>query len=98
MRQGAFALPYEVLDSESGRAMLSNTDFVVMLNQSPSNAQRLAELYKISENQQTYFTNAQPGHGLMKIGGAMIPFISTVPADTKLYRLLSTNPREGKWD
>ena len=88
----------EVLDSESGRAMLSNTDFVVMLNQSPSNAERLAELYKISENQQTYFTNAQPGHGLMKIGGAMIPFISTVPADTKLYRLLSTNPREGKWD
>ncbi|WP_304583826.1 VirB4-like conjugal transfer ATPase, CD1110 family [Acutalibacter muris] len=87
----------EVLDSESGRAMLSNTDFVVMLNQSPSNAQRLSELYKITENQRTYFTNTQPGHGLMKIGGAMIPFISTVPADTKLYRLLSTNPREGKW-
>ena len=34
----------------------------------------------------------------MKIGGAMIPFISTVPTDTKLYRMLSTNPREGKWD
>ncbi|WP_322198821.1 VirB4-like conjugal transfer ATPase, CD1110 family [Acutalibacter intestini] len=88
----------EVLDSESGRAMLSNTDFVVMLNQSPSNAQRLSELYKITENQRTYFTNTQPGHGLMKIGGAMIPFVSTIPADTKLYRLLSTNPREGKWN
>nr|WP_290462463.1 hypothetical protein [Acutalibacter muris] len=87
----------EVLDSESGRAMLSNTDFVVMLNQSPSNAQRLSELYNITENQRTYFTNTQPGHGLMKIGGAMIPFISTVPADTKLYGLLSTNPREGRW-
>ncbi len=59
----------EVLDSESGRAMLSNTDFVVMLNQSPSNAQRLSELYKITENQRTYFTNTQPGHGLMKIAG-----------------------------
>ena len=88
----------EVLASESGRAMLSNTDFVVMLNQSPSNAQQLSELYKITENQRTYFTNTQPGHGLMKIGGAMIPFISTVPTDTKLYRMLSTNPREGKWD
>lgn len=65
----------EVLDSESGRAMLSNTDFVVMLNQSPSNAQRLSELYKITENQRTYFTNTQPGHGLMKIGGAIIPFV-----------------------
>ena len=68
-----------------------------MLNQSPSNAQRLSELYNITENQRTYFTNTQPGHGLMKIGGAMIPFISTVPADTKLYGLLSTNPREGRW-
>ena len=95
---GVLRLGEEVLASESGRAMLSNTDFVVMLNQSPSNAQQLSELYKITENQRTYFTNTQPGHGLMKIGGAMIPFISTVPTDTKLYRMLSTNPREGKWD
>ncbi len=88
----------EVLESESGRAMLANTDFVVMLNQSPTNAQRLAELYKITENQETYFRDVQPGHGLLKVGGALIPFINTVPTDTKLYRLLSTNPREGKWD
>ena len=87
-----------LLAEQSGRAMLSNTDFVVMLNQSPSNAQQLSELYKITENQRTYFTNTQPGHGLMKIGGAMIPFVSTIPADTNLYRLLSTNPREGKWN
>ena len=87
----------EVLDSESGRAMLSNTDFVVMLNQSPSNAQRLAELYKINANQSSHFTNSQPGKGLMKIGGAMIPFISSIPKNTKLYSLLSTDPRDGKW-
>ena len=87
----------EVLDSESGRAMLSNTDFVVMLNQSPSNAERLADLYKITSNQEKFFSNVQPGHGLMKVGGSLIPFFSTIPAETKLYRLLSTNPREGKW-
>ena len=51
----------EVLASETGRAMLSNTDFVVMLNQSPTNAEQLAELYKISPNQKVYFTNVQPG-------------------------------------
>ncbi len=88
----------EVLASETGRAMLSNTDFVVMLNQSPTNAKQLAQLYKISANQMVYFTNVQPGHGLIKVGGALVPFISSVPKDTKLYELLTTNPRENRWD
>lgn len=88
----------EVLASESGRAMLSNTDFVVMLNQSPTNAAQLSELYKISANQEVYFRNVAPGHGLIKVGGALVPFISSMPQDTKLYSLLSTNPREARWD
>lgn len=88
----------EVLASETGRAMLSNTDFVVMLNQSPTNAAQLAELYKISPNQEIYFRNVAPGHGLIKVGGALVPFISSMPQDTKLYSLLSTNPREVRWD
>lgn len=88
----------EVLASETGRAMLSNTDFVVMLNQSPTNAEQLAELYKISPNQKAYFTNVQPGHGLIKVGGALVPFVSSIPKETKLYELLTTNPREARWD
>lgn len=88
----------EVLASETGRAMLSNTDFVVMLNQSPTNAAQLAELYKISPNQEVYFRNVAPGHGLIKVGGALVPFVSSMPTDTKLYSLLSTNPREVRWD
>ncbi|NBI18090.1 hypothetical protein D1841_10835 [Neglecta sp. X4] len=95
---GATQNTEEVLESESGRAMLANTDFVVMLNQSPTNAHRLAELYKITENQEKFFKDVPPGHGLMKVSGTLVPFVSTVPKDTKLYRLLSTNPREGKWD
>lgn len=78
--------------------MLSNTDFVVMLNQSPTNAEQLAELYKISPNQKVYFTNVQPGHGLIKVGGALVPFVSSIPKETKLYELLTTNPREARWD
>ena len=88
----------EVLATETGRAMLSNTDFVVMLNQSPTNAAQLAELYKISPNQEVYFRNVAPGHGLIKVGGALVPFVSSMPTDTKLYSLLSTNPREVRWD
>ena len=88
----------ECLRSETARLMLANTDFVVMLNQSPTNAAQLAELYKISPNQEIYFRNVAPGHGLIKVGGALVPFISSMPQDTKLYSLLSTNPREVRWD
>lgn len=88
----------EILDSESGRTMLSLSDFVVILNQSPTNAEKLSELYKISQEQEVYFRNVQPGHGLIKVGGALVPFVNHVPHDTELYKLFTTNPREGSWD
>ncbi len=88
----------EVLNSDSGRTMLSNTDFVVMLNQSATNAEKLSELYKISQNQESYFRDVQPGHGLIKVGGILVPFIASMPKETKLYKLISTNPRETRWN
>ena len=94
---GATQSVEEVLASESGRAMLANTDFVVMLNQSPANAQQLSELFGISKNQQSYFENVPPGHGLVKVGGAIVPFVGNVPRDTRCYGLMATDPREGSW-
>lgn len=86
----------EILRSEAGRAMLANSNFVVMLNQAPTNAAYLADLYKISPTQETYFTNVAPGHGLLKVGGALIPFVSEIPKDTELYKLCATDPNRGK--
>ena len=42
-----------------------------------------------------YITNAEPGHGLLRIGGALVPFSNTIPRDSELYRLMSTTPGEG---
>lgn len=39
--------------------------------------------------------NAPAGHGLIKVGGAIVPFINDFPKDTELYRLMSTKPGEG---
>ena len=41
-----------------------------------------------------YITNAEPGHGLLKMGGSLVPFANTIPRDTELYRTLSTTPGE----
>lgn len=38
---------------------------------------------------------APAGHGLIKVGGAIVPFVNDFPKDTELYRLMSTRPGEG---
>jgi hypothetical protein len=41
-----------------------------------------------------YVTNVEAGHGLLRMGGALVPFVNTIPKDTELYRLMTTTPNE----
>ena len=43
----------------------------------------------------SYITNADPGGGLIKYGGSLVPFINRFPKNTKLYQLMTTRPGEG---
>ena len=83
-----------LLDSVEASTMLSNSEFLVMLNQAASDREKLAKLLSISNEQLSYITNAEPGSGLIKHGGALVPFINKFPRDTKLYKLMSTKPSE----
>ena len=83
-----------LLDSVEASTMLSNSEFLVMLNQAASDREELAKLLSISNEQLSYITNAEPGSGLIKHGGALVPFINRFPKDTKLYKLMSTKPSE----
>ena len=75
--------------------MLSNSEFIVMLNQAASDREKLAKLLNISNEQMSYITNADAGCGLIKYGSALVPFINRFPKDTKLYQLMTTRPGEG---
>lgn len=75
--------------------MLSNSEFVVMLNQAASDRVKLADLLNISSEQMSYVTNAEAGCGLMKYGSAFVPFVNKFPRNTKLYDLITTKPGEG---
>lgn len=86
----------ECLASLTARTMLSNSDFLLIMRQSPSDAAALADLLHISENQISFLKAAEPGSGLMKVSSAIVPFIDRFPKDTKLYQLINTNPREAK--
>jgi type IV secretory pathway VirB4 component len=87
----------DLLMSELARRMLSNSDYVMMLNQAPSDRAILAKLLNISENELIYITNSDPGQGLISYSGiGLIPFIDKFPKDTQLYKLMSTNFNEIK--
>ncbi len=80
----------DLLQSHTARTMLSNSEFIVMLNQAATDRIELAKLLNISELQLSYITNVDAGHGLIKVGSSLVPFENDFPKDTKLYRLMST--------
>ena len=84
-----------LLDSVQASTMLSNSEFIVMLNQAASDREKLAKLLNISKEQMSYVTNADAGCGLIRYGSALVPFINRFPRDTELYELMTTKPGEG---
>jgi len=84
----------DILQSHTARTMLSNSEFVVMLNQAATDREELARLLNISDAELDYITNAEAGHGLIKIGSSLVPFENDFPKNTKLYKLMSTKPGE----
>ena len=86
-----------LLDSVQASTMLSNSEFIVMLNQAASDRDRLAQLLNISAEQLSYITNADAGCGLIRYGSALVPFVNRFPKDTKLYQLMTTRPGEGSF-
>lgn len=84
----------DLLQSHTARTMLSNSEFVIMLNQAASDQIELAKLLNISEQQMSYIRNADAGHGLIKYGSSLVPFANDFPKNTKLYKLMSTKPGE----
>lgn len=80
----------DMLESHTARAMLANSELVVMLNQAATDRKQLADLMGISAQQMTYITNVEAGHGLAKIGGSLVPFVNRLPKDTQMYRLMTT--------
>ena len=84
----------DLLQSHIARTMLSNSEFVLMLNQAATNREELARLLNISDTQLSYITNVDAGHGLIKIGNSLVPFENHFPRDTRLYQLMTTKPAD----
>ena len=85
----------DLLQSHTARTMLANSEFIIMLNQASTDRLELAKLLNISDLQMSYITNVEAGHGLIKVGSSLVPFVNKFPRNTQLYKLMTTKPGEG---
>lgn len=81
-----------VLDNEDARRMLSDCGYIKLLNQSPDDANDLARLLHISNEEKRYIENAEVGSGLLIVSKTVVPFNNDFPKDTELFRLMDTSP------
>ena len=76
--------------------MLSNSDYVMLLNQAKSDRTQVVNLFDISAMQEKYLMNSGEGSGLIIYDELVIPFYDKFPTNTKLYQLMTTKPDEIK--
>lgn len=80
----------ELLTSDEARLMLANSDMLALLEQRATDAATLQRLFHFSDQEASFFVNVTPGHGLLRLGSAVVPFDNTLPDNTSLYRLFSS--------
>ena len=90
----------DLLESDTARKMLSNCNFVQILNQAPKDREALADLLNLSETQIDVITSAPAGQGLIYTGSNCVPFASSFPKVKKdgtinpLYRVMTSKMKE----
>jgi hypothetical protein len=79
-------------DSDRLAAILSNTEYFAMLNQSSVDRKKLAEfLPMISPAMFDYVEGAMAGTGLLKMGAVTVPFDMRMSKDCMLYSYVNTD-------
>lgn len=86
----------DLLRSEKAKGMISNSDFIMMLNQSSENLNQLAKMLNISEMQTGFVKGADAGSGLLFAEKIIVPFRDRFPEESYLYKLMSTKFDEDK--
>ena len=78
----------ECLLSNTARMMFANSEFLLMLNQATTDREQLARLLGASDTQMSYVDNAPAGHGLIKVGGAMIEYNDVCKSEKEIDKPL----------
>lgn len=79
-----------LLKSPEMRTLLSNSEFMLLMNQAPSDREEVQQLFGLSEDQMEAISNGESGSGLIRFGNTIIPFVNNFPRNTELYRIWDT--------
>lgn len=86
----------DMMKTEEGRAIIGNSEFVMMLQMNPYGRAQMQQMYNLTDAEMEYITSSGSGHGLIYNGKDIIPFIDEFPRDTKLYKAMTTKVGEGE--
>jgi len=80
--------------NRSTKTMVSNSEFMLLLDQGAMDKEAVEDLFDISSEQLACVNGAEPGTGLIRFGDKIVPFDNTMEKDSSLYRLFNTNFHE----
>lgn len=79
-------------DSDKLKAILSNTEYFAILNQSTIDRELLEKyLPSISHAMYNFVEGAEPGTGILKMGTLTVPFNMRMNTKSKLYEIVNTD-------
>ncbi|WP_449463492.1 VirB4-like conjugal transfer ATPase, CD1110 family [Streptococcus suis] len=83
-----------ILAYEEGRNLLSNTDFLLLLEHNKKDIELLRTVLDIPEGLIKYIERPKSkGSGLLYAKPILVPFENPIPKETELYRITNTDPK-----
>lgn len=82
----------DFLDSDYGKAVVTNSSIQILLKQSPAAVDRIQKVFYLTEGEKTYLLSAGIGEGLFFAGANHVAM--QVVASENEHRLITTNPLE----
>lgn len=82
----------DLLKDDKSRSLLSNSEYLALLKQNPTDAAKLQDILHFTDSEIQYVNDTPPGRGILVLGGkTKIPFYDEFPKDTELYGKMTTN-------
>ena len=81
-----------IYNTEEGRKLLSNSEFMIILKQKKNDIKVWEEIISLTNEQIKYISNPKAkGTGIMYIGGTIVPFENPIPEGSMLFNLVETD-------
>jgi hypothetical protein len=84
----------DALRHRATKTIVSNSEFMMILDQGVMDREILSELFTVSNEQINCVNGAEPGTGLIRFSDKIVPFSNKVASDNGLYKLFNTNFHE----